>query len=31
MNPKLAWKAKLEGALSYGIHNCKKNQCAIDS
>ena len=24
MNPKQAWKAKLEGALFLGVHNCKK-------
>ena len=25
MNPYQAWKAKLEGALFFGVHNCKKN------
>ena len=24
MNPYQAWKAELEGALVFGIHNCKK-------
>ena len=25
MNPWQAWKAKLEGALFWGVHNCRKN------
>ena len=27
MNPQQAWKAKLEGALFLGVHNCKKTVC----
>ena len=27
MNIWQAWKAKLEGALSFDIHNCKKKKC----
>ena len=27
MNTQQAWKAKLEGALSFDIHNCKKTRC----
>ena len=27
MNPEQAWKAKLEGALFLGVHNCKKTVC----
>ena len=28
MNIQQAWNAKLEGALSFDIHNCKKAVCA---
>ena len=29
MNPYQAWKAKLEGALFLGVHNCKKIVCFV--